>query len=322
MTDHFGNPLLEQRKLLEGQAYVHRSDQSVIEIIGSEAKSWLHSLLSQNILNLEAGESTEALLLTVQAHVEHQLKIIATETGVFVITASQSVESLMAWLTKMIFRTKVELVIREDLMVVGGFFSMPGICWVDGFSNEPVSSVRYAQDRASFDYREYLVEQLPQDREPAGLLAYHALRISAGRPEITDVDSRSLPHEFDWLSSAVHLSKGCYRGQEAVSKVHNLGHPPRRLIILNLENGDSLAATDDKVFYQDKEVGSVRAGALHFEQGSIALALVNRNTPYLDLAIEIGGQKVGATQQVLVPHDAGKAANLPRPAAFKLTGRK
>lgn len=322
MTDHYGNPLLEQRKLLAGEAFVHRSDQSVIEIIGPEAKSWLHSLLSQNIKNLATGESTEALLLSVQAHIEHQLKIIATETGVFVITATSSLESLLAWLTKMIFRTKVELVVRDDLKVIGGFFEMAGVCWLDGFSNEPTASVRYADHREQFPYRESLVEVLPDDKEPAGLLAYHALRIAAGRPEITDVDSRSLPHEFDWLSSAVHLSKGCYRGQEAVSKVHNLGHPPRRLIILSLEDGDSLAAKDDKVFYQDKEVGAVRAGALHYEQGSIALALVNRNTPYLDLAIEIGGRTVGTTQQVLVPHDAGKAANLPRPAAFKLTGKR
>ena len=182
--------------------------------------------------------------------------------------------------------------------------------------------MRYAADRAEFSYREYLLKDAPTDLLPAGLLAYEALRISVGRPEIKDVDDRSLPHEFDWLSSAVHLSKGCYRGQEAVAKVHNLGHPPRRLIILNLEQGDVLASKDDKVFYQEKEVGKVVAGALHYETGSLALALVNRNTPYLDLFIESGSFRVSAMQEVLVPHDAGKAADLPRPAAFKLTGRK
>jgi len=203
-------------------------------------------------MNLKEGESAEALLLTPQGRIEHQLKIIATEAGVSVITATDHLGPLISWLKKMVFRSKVEFTERPDLRVIGGFFIRDGLCWVDKFGDEPVGSVRYAEDRAEFPYREYLLENTPTDLLPAGLLAYEALRISVGRPEIKDVDDRSLPHEFDWLSSAVHLSKGCYRGQEAVSKVHNLGHPPRRLIILNLEQGDVLASKDDKVFIKKK----------------------------------------------------------------------
>ena len=322
MSDHFGNPLLEQRKLASGDAYVLRDDEAVFEITGPDTKSWLHSLLTQNILNLKPGQSTEALLLTPQGHIEHQLKIIITEQGALLITSKLKLEGILAWLKKMVFRSKVEILERPDLVIVGGFFEHAAPSWTDGFSAEPVGSVRYAEERADFAYREHLVEAAPEGKDPAGLLAFNGLRIIAGRPEITDIDDRSLPHEFDWLSSAVHLSKGCYRGQEAVSKVHNLGHPPRRLVILNLEQGDVLAHQGDKVYYNDKEVGTVRAGALHYEAGSVALALINRNTPYLDLFVEAGEGKTLATQEVLVPHDAGKAANLPRPAAFKLTGKK
>jgi hypothetical protein len=91
---------------------------------------------------------------------------------------------------------------------------------------------------------------------------------------------------------------------------------------LHLASGDELANSSDKVFYQDKEVGKVLAGAIHYEAGSIALALVNRNTPYLDLQVEISGRKVPVTQEVLVPADAGKAANLPRPSSFKLSNKR
>jgi hypothetical protein len=94
------------------------------------------------------------------------------------------------------------------------------------------------------------------------------------------------------------------------------------LVILNLESGDDLPSRDDLVFYQDKLVGKVLSSALHYELGSVALALVARNTPYLDLLVEIAGRKVSAHQQVLVPADAGKAANLPRPSAFKLSGKR
>lgn len=321
-NQHFGNPLQEQRQLLAGEAFVLREDMAVLEISGEEAKKWLHSLTSQNILNLKGGESTEALLLSPNGHIEFHLKVIATDAGLLVVTPAETVEALKAWLGKMVFRSKVS-VARKTEHVVGAFtdlgFDAP--CWIDPFDSEPKGGVRYATERSGFPYREYVVTTLPELGR-AGLMAYHALRIAAGRPEQSDVDERTLPHELDWLSSAVHMSKGCYRGQETVAKVHNLGHPPRRLAILNLEQGDVLCQPGDEVSYQGKSVGKVLAGALHFEAGSIALALLSRNTPYLDLEVSIGENRYLASQTVLVPHDAGKAANLPRPAAFKLSGKR
>lgn len=320
MTSHFGNPLLEQRKLLAGEAYVHRSDQEVLRVAGADAKSWLHSLMSQDILNLNPGESTEALLLSPQGHIEQQLKIVARSDDLLLIVDKSKSQDLLDWLEKMRFRSKAELE-KTSLNAFGLFTKIDGDVWVDKFSKENQFSVSYNPDRSSFNYRELIAASAPK-LEQAGLLSYLALRIAAGRPEITDVDERSLPHEFDWLLSAVHLSKGCYRGQESVAKVHNLGHPPRRLAILHFESGDDSAAKSDAVFYQDKQVGKILCSALHFELGSIALALLNRNTPYLNLEVELGGRRASVTQQVLVPADAGKAANLPRPSSFKLSGRK
>ena len=320
MTDHFGNPLLEQRMLEEGKAYVERTDQEVIRLSGDDARSWLHALVSQDILNLEDGSSTEALLLDPQGRIEQQLKVVRERDDLLVIVSKEKAQSLIDWLSKMRFRSKVQ-VEKTNLRVFGVFAAASGKVWRDPFSNENSFSVSYNNHRKSFPYCE-IISQTPPDLTPAGLSAYAALRIFAGRPEISDVDEKSLPHEFDWLQSAVHLSKGCYRGQESVAKVHNLGHPPRRLAILHLSSGDDLASKSDKIFYQDKEVGKVLAGGIHYEAGSIALVLVNRNTPYFDLAVEISNRKVPATQEVLVPADAGKAANLPRPSSFKLSNKR
>lgn len=319
MPEHFGNPLLEQRKLLSGEAFVERSDQSVILVSGEDSKNWLHSLLTQDILNLGTGESAEALLLSPQGHIEHQLKILIAGNEVFIALPSSKVDAFVSWLEKMKFRSKVKIE-KTNLKSFGMFGEPESGAWRDPFSIERATSVSYNPNRAKFNYFEVFSEIAPS-REPAGLMALRALRVAAGRPDIVDVDEKSLPHEFDWLLSAVHLSKGCYRGQEAVAKIHNLGHPPRRITLLNLETGDDLAAVGDRVFYQDKEVGKVVASAIHYELGSIALALVARNTPYLDLLIEISGRRVSAFQQVLVPADAGKAANLPRPSSFKLSGK-
>lgn len=320
MTKHFGNPLQEQRQLLLGQSVVRRDDQRVLSLTGEDALSWLHSITSQNVKNLKLGESTETLVLTPNGHIEHQIKVLAYEAGLYLIVNSQKVHALLLWLNQMRFRAKIVLA-ETDLEVWGCFkdLDLSELVWVDGFDSEPKGSVRYAMQVESFPYREYLVASGNKpDFQEAGLLAFEALRIAAGRPEITDIDDRSLPHEFDWLASAVHLSKGCYRGQESVAKVHNLGHPPRRLVVLNLEVGDTLANPGEEISYQGKLVGKVLAGALHYEAGSLALGLVNRNTPYLDLNV----CGMTASQRVLVPADAGKAANLPRPSAFKLSGKK
>ena len=320
MTKHFGNPLQEQRQLLLGQAVVRRDDQIVLSLTGDDALSWLHSITSQNIKNLKPGESTETLVLTPNGHIEHQIKVLAFDAGLYLIVNSQKAQALSLWLNQMRFRSKVVLT-ETDLEVWGCFkdLALSELVWVDGFDSEPKGSVRYAMQVESFPYREYLLTPGSKPALPeAGLLAFEALRIAAGRPEITDIDDRSLPHEFDWLASAVHLTKGCYRGQETVAKVHNLGHPPRRLVVLNLEVGDTLANPGEDISYQGKLVGKVLAGALHYEAGSLALGLVNRNTPYLDLSV----CNMTASQRVLVPADAGKAANLPRPSAFKLSGKK
>lgn len=320
MTKHFGNPLGEQRQLLQSQAAIHRIDEQALLLSGVDALSWLHSITSQNIKNLKPGESTETLVLTPTGHIEHQIKVIAFDGGLYLIVNKDKAAALLKWLTQMRFRSKVEIS-ETDLEIWGGFgdLGLSELVWVDGFDSEPKGSVRYAAEVQSFPYREYLLApgEKPALAE-AGMLAFDALRIAAGRPEITDIDDRSLPHEFDWLASSVHLSKGCYRGQETVAKVHNLGHPPRRLIVLNLEVGDTVANPGEEISYQGKLVGKVLAGALHYEAGSLALGLVNRNTPYLDL--EVCGMT--ASQRVLVPADAGKAANLPRPSAFKLSGKK
>ena len=197
----------------------------------------------------------------------------------------------------------------------------------------------------------------------AGLNSLEALEIRAWRPtQHAEVDERALPHEFDWLRTAVHLNKGCYRGQETVAKVHNLGHPPRRLALLHLDGSDGeLPAAGSLVFMagtahdeQARPVGRITRSALHYEWGGIALALLKRSTPE-DAALEVrlgssgddestaGGElnaaetsaagansvealapgatstlpahahpTVAASQEVIVPADAGKTREIPR----------
>jgi len=140
--------------------------------------------------------------------------------------------------------------------------------------------------------------------EPAGVWAYEALRIAAHEPRIgLDTDHRTIPHEVGWIGSAVHLDKGCYRGQETVARVHTLGRPPRRLVMLHLDGSvDHLPEHGDDVVHGDRTVGFVGSSARHHELGPIALALVKRNVP-VDAALVAGG--VAAAQEVVVDPDVG-----------------
>ena len=106
-----------------------------------------------------------------------------------------------------------------------------------------------------------------------------------------------------WIETAVHLNKGCYRGQETVARVHNLGHPPRRLILLHLDGSeDRLPVHGDPVTRDGTAVGFVGSAARHFELGPVGLGLIKRTVP-VDAALRAGG--VPAAQEIVVPPDAG-----------------
>ena len=149
----------------------------------------------------------------------------------------------------------------------------------------------------------------------SGVDALEALRVAAWRPRAAqEVDARTLPHELDWLRSAVHLAKGCYRGQETVAKVHNLGRPPRRLVQLDLDGSSGvLPAPGAAVLLGEDEVGAVTSAARHHEDGSIALAVVKRSLPEdAVLAVRTDDGLLAAAQRAIVPAGAGPAVSVPR----------
>jgi len=124
---------------------------------------------------------------------------------------------------------------------------------------------------------------------PAGIDAYEALRVEARRPRLgVDSDHRTIPNELEWLRTAVHLDKGCYRGQETVARVHNLGRPPRRLVLLHLDGvSEELPAAGAPVLAGSREVGRVGTVVRHHELGVVALALVKQSVP-ADAALTVG----------------------------------
>jgi len=330
---HYGNPLGEQKALAAGEAVVDLSHRAVISLTGPDRLTWLDSLTSQALAHLKPGESAETLQLDPNGHVEFAVRTLDDGETAWLLVDAEEAAPLIAWLERMRFMLRVEIADRTSDFATIGTLGTPALAaaapagiplvWRDPWTSVVQGGHQYATDAAhpaaAWTYSEILIERdrlrdaaaLPH----AGLLALDALRIAAWRPRFaSEVDERSIPHELDWLRSAVHLSKGCYRGQETVAKVHNLGHPPRRLVMLHLDGSDGvLPAAGDAVSTDERDAGRITSAALHYELGPIALAVVKRSVdPAAALHVVSDGIRIAAAQQVIVPTDAGAEANVPR----------
>lgn len=336
---HYGDPVREQRRLAGGTAIALLGDRAVIEVAGADRLTWLDSITSQALTGLAPGDSTELLVLDPQGRVEHAAGVLDDGESVWLIADAADAAPLAAWLQRMVFRSRVTVTVRDDLALLGFFAdgdagavveaaaaAAPNgvpLVWADPWQAVQPGGHQYAEvashPGAEYRWRVAVVDAdaaasaLP-DVEASGLLAAEALRVAAWRPRwVAEVDERSLPHESDWIRSAVHLNKGCYRGQETVAKVHNLGHPPRRLAALQLDGSqDVLPSHGAPVFAGDDEVGRITSVARHYEDGPIALAILSRRAPAADLIVRADGIDIAAAQQLIVPADAGATADIPR----------
>jgi folate-binding protein YgfZ len=302
---HYGDPLREQRRLEAGDGAVDLSHRGVLSVTGPDRLSWLHSLTTQQLADLAPGVGVTTLVLSPQGHIEHALYGFDDGETFWAHTEPGAAAAAATWLDRMRFMMRVEVVDRSAEYAV---------VWVAG----PATRERLSRTGLdSLGGHELLVPRSElaatlAEHTPAGLWAYEARRIAAGVPRIgLDSDHRTIPNELGLLGSAVHLDKGCYRGQETVARVHNLGRPPRRLVRLHLDGStDTLPPAGAALTLDGRPVGVVGGSARHYELGPIALGLVKRNVdPARDLLAEGPGEDgepaVAAAQEILVDPEVG-----------------
>ncbi|MCX4549964.1 folate-binding protein [Streptomyces sp. NBC_01387] len=296
---HYGDLFREQRALAAGTGLVDLSNRGVVTVSGADRLSWLHLLITQHVSELPPGVATEALILSSKGHIEHALYLVDDGETLWAHVEPGTQQELVAYLESMKFYYRVEVADRTDAFAVvhlpaGSIAAVP-----DGVT---VRETAYGRDL--FLPREQLEAYAAQHGPAVGLLAYEALRIEEHRPRLgLETDHRTIPHELGWIGTAVHLEKGCYRGQETVARVHNLGKPPRRLVFLHLDGSEVLLpghgtpirlAADGA---EGRQLGFVTSSARHHELGPIALALVKRNVP---VDAELMAGDTAASQEVVV----------------------
>lgn len=328
---HYGDPLREQRALAERAGLVDRSDRDVLAIPGADRLSWLHDLTSQQLQHLADGAGTETLVLSPQGHVEHHLVLADLGGTTWADVEPGAGEALHTFLGRMRFLLRVEPALVTDrwavLSVVGP--KAPEILTAAGLPvPEGPYEVRALPDgfvrrmpeigagSAAIDLvvpraeaRTVADRLLAAGATAAGIDAYEALRVEARRPRSgVDTDHRTIPNELPWLSTAVHLDKGCYRGQETVARVHNLGRPPRRFVLLHLDGvSEVLPEPGTPITAGARAVGRVGTVVRHFELGVIALALLKRSVG-ADLELTVGGAAAAVDPDDLVEDTADEGA--------------
>ena len=309
---HFGDPFAEQRSAERGVVVVDRSHRGVLAVPGEDRLTWLHSLTSQHFTALAEGAGTEALVLDIQGRIEHHAVVANVDGTVYLDMEARTTEPLLKYLESMRFWTKVEprdataelavlsLVGPETAALLEKLgLPVPGkpnlVVALDGggFARRMTWPGHDAVDLlvprgALADWWRRLTDG---GARPAGTWAFEALRVESLRPRLgVDTDAKTIPHEVNWIGSAVHLEKGCYRGQETVSKVHNVGRPPRRMLLLHLDGSREVQPeTGDPVVLGDRTIGRVGSVALHHELGTIALALIKRSVP-IDAELLVGAE--------------------------------
>jgi len=279
---HYGSLYGEQKTLESGEGFVDLSHHDVLRISGPDRLQWLHDLTTQYFLDLPAKAWTQALVLSPQGHVEHAFAGVDDGESFTAATEPGAAAALLEFLDRMRFLSRVEV---EEVTAELALTYRPAA------GNELVP-------------RDQLTTYAAAAGPACGLWAYEALRIARGEPRLgLDTDQRTIPNEVGWIDVAVHMDKGCYRGQETVARVHNLGRPPRRLTLLHLDGSENrLPEVGSELRSGDKAVGRVGTSARHHELGPIALALVKRNVP-LDAQLDVDG--LPAAQEVVVDPEVG-----------------
>ncbi len=213
------------------------SDRCLIAVTGAEAEHFLQNILTTDLDALAAGEAKPGALLSPQGKILFDFLISRDASGGFLLDCRADVaDDFIRRLTLYKLRAKVEIS-KQSQMVVG-------VAWdVDSPASEAESNaarngaaaLRDARFKAPFPvFRIYA----PSLQPAADASEWHALRIAHGVAESgSDFElGDAFPHDvlLD-ETGGVGFGKGCYVGQEVVSRMHHRGTARRRVLLVSAE---------------------------------------------------------------------------------------
>ncbi|MGH8992552.1 MAG: YgfZ/GcvT domain-containing protein [Acidimicrobiia bacterium] len=266
--------------LVEGAGLVDGSDRGSVLVTGPDARSFLHSLLSQDVAGLGPGEGAHALLLQPQGKLDCDLRLLvigpeevrldcdpgrgaplAASLCRFKLRVKADVADTTGSWGTLILRGPRALEVAEAAAGVsvpgtrhqhvawpGGGLRLVRADWPGGWLGVDVVGPAEGLGRAG----DALVAA---GAVRAGSGAYEAARVLAGVPrQGVDIDERTIPQEAFLEQDAVSFTKGCFLGQELVCRIDTRGHVNRYLRAFSLPD-DTTPPPGAGIVVGDKEVG-------------------------------------------------------------------
>jgi tRNA-modifying protein YgfZ len=278
-------------------------DRGLVRVAGPDARKLLNGLVTNDLDKLDAQPAIHAGLLTPQGKILFDFFVVKAGGDALLLDVAQaSAEALIKRLTMYKLRAAVTIEAAPPDLVVGAMWGVT--------VRVPAGVIAYPDPRLAAMGQRFIapagrVGEIPA--VPSDEAAYHAHRIAWGVPEggLDYAFADTFPHEalFDQLAG-VDFEKGCYVGQEVVSRMEHRGTARNRIVPVQAADNLTVAAA--------VTAGETSLGHVGSVAGHAGLALIR-----LDRAHE-------ATQkgQAMSAGDIAIKLRKPEWATFDMTGTK
>lgn len=321
---HFGDPQQEYQAARRSAALFDLSDRVQIEVTGRDRQPFLHNFCTNDIKRLGPGESCEAFVTNAKGRILAHIFVFVCEDSLWIETAPGQAESLLAHLDRYVITEDVELHDRTDdygELFLTGPRSISQLSVMDLLADfleihqhrivqrnghwlavrrvdllgQPGVFLSTARTQLAAVWKELVTAGAC----PGGAVAFHACRIEAGFPLYgLDLTDNNLVQEAARTESAISFTKGCYLGQEPITRIDALGHVNRELRGLRLDSEPIPVSGDVILSDEGREVGVITSSALVPGQDRpIALGLLRSRhaKPGTELRVRTGGVQVVAS---------------------------
>ncbi|WP_114576210.1 aminomethyltransferase family protein [Saliphagus sp. LR7] len=320
VVEHYGRPERAHRAVRNAVG-IWEPAYGVVVVEGDDRVEYVDNVVTNRVPG-EDGEGCYALVLDPQGGIEEELYVYNAGERLLLFTAPDRAEPLAEEWSEKVFIQDVEIrVATEEFAVFGihGPQATEKIASVLNGAASPDRRLSFVRGRMddrgvsvvrtdalageeSYDVvcdaseAESVYDTLANiglNAAPFGYRSWDTLTLEAGTPLFANELAGRIPNVLG-LRSALDFEKGCYVGQEVVSRVENRGQPSRRLIGLAV-SGEAVPGSGAAVFAGDASVGEVtRAERSPLLETPIALAVVEFGLDDMALTVRVGGEDVGA----------------------------
>ncbi|NCY23011.1 folate-binding protein [bacterium] len=260
--------------------------RALLRLTGEDRVRFLNGQVTQDLKKLQPGQAVRAAIITSKGRLEADTRIAATADALLLETDLSLRESIRSRLEKFIVADDVAIEDLSESFYLAHFSGLnqpPGGCPAESFSFQ---CARFREPGADL----WIPTSSNWATASSSAKDWEPLRIARGLPLWSvDVGPDTLPPEAGFETDAISSTKGCYIGQEVISRLRSVGHVNRHLCVLGTDQ--SLSSPSGDCTSQDGTVlGKITSSTpLDHHSGCIALAMIKREQAQPGNSVLAGG---------------------------------